>query len=304
MSLVRSFHCLTFVLGLSWIGMSICKGDLITLYDGTGLPSNQAWLSYNSLGGASSQVPIAGGVQLQTDLANQSGYSNYTLLASLKNSAFPSLSRINGFELSFSMRMTSENHTSNDRAGFSMIALASDSRGIELGFWGNEIWAQSSTPLFQHAEGVTIDTSVERSYRLQILGDTYTLRDANSTLLSGAIRDYTAFNGTPGGIPYTLSNYVFLGDNTTSAAAVISLGTITLNSNLSAVPESSSGMYMAWALLLGFVALWAKSRQPKPIQFTLKNSRYDYGTDYNRNADRFQRLHVVSMVRASQGVGR
>ncbi|MEQ1826985.1 MAG: hypothetical protein ABL921_13605 [Pirellula sp.] len=229
--------------------------DTITLYDGAGLPANQSWLAYTSIGGAATQSSVAGGVRLQTDLQSQSGYSNYTILSTLKNAAFPTLNRSVGFELSFSLAIASESHSNNDRAGFSTILLGSDRRGIELGFWNNEIWAQSSSPLFQHAEGVAVNTSVVRNYRLQILNDVYTLMDGNNLLLSGAVRDYTAFNGAPGGVPYSLANYAFLGDDTTSGAADITLGMVTLQSNLSAVPEPAS-LSLLLAAVFVMLLLW------------------------------------------------
>ena len=221
-------------------------GALVLLYDGSGLPANQAWLGFAGLGGISQQTSVAGGVRLESDLPVSAGYSNYLFPNLLKNAAFPTLNPNLGFELAFSLAVTSENHTSNDRAGFSAIILGSDRKGIELGFWSNEIWAQSSTPLFQHAEGISIDTTVRRDYRIQILNSSYTLFDGSNTLLAGSVRDYTAFNS----FPYTQSNFLFLGDNTTRGAADITLGKVTLQSDLAAVPEPTSLALLSCALLL------------------------------------------------------
>ena len=46
-------------------------------------------------------------------------------------------------DLDTALKLLSETHSTNDRAGLSLIVLSSDLRGIELGFWTNEIWAQS-----------------------------------------------------------------------------------------------------------------------------------------------------------------
>ncbi len=198
------------ILGISIFALFASQpsfGALVLLYDGTGLPANQAWLTYAGLGGVAQQSNTVDGVRLQTDLPVSAGYSNYTIFSTLKNPSFPSLNPNVGFELAFSLAVTSENHTSNDRAGFSTILLGSDKKGIELGFWVNEIWAQASTPLFQHAEGVAIDTTIRRDYRVRVLNNTYTLFAGANSILTGSVRDYTAFNG----FPYTLSNFVFLG---------------------------------------------------------------------------------------------
>jgi hypothetical protein len=81
--------------------------------------------------------------------------------------------------------LTTNNAT---RAGYSFILLGHDAKGIELGFWSNEIWAQN--PNFTHAESISIDTTVERNYTLQIIDEQYKLLDGKNTLLSGTLRDY------------------------------------------------------------------------------------------------------------------
>lgn len=215
--------------------LDTAKADYFTLYDGTGLPAAQPWF-FSAGNNSYTQTGQADGVRLETNLNTSAGYSNQLPLIGFKNPAFPVLNRSNGFELAFRLSVAAETHTSSDRAGFSVTFLGSDKQGVELGFWGNEIWAQQSNPLFTHGEGVTLSTGSPRDYRLQIINDTYTLLDGTAQLLSGAVRDYTEF----GGIPYTLSNYVFLGDNTSRGGADILLGTVTLQSNLSAVPEPTS----------------------------------------------------------------
>jgi hypothetical protein len=54
------------------------------------------------------------------------------------------------------------------------FVMSSDKRGIELGFWIDEIWAQeggTSQP-FTHAEGATFTTTADLiSYRLSALGN-------------------------------------------------------------------------------------------------------------------------------------
>ncbi|MFN7734067.1 MAG: PEP-CTERM sorting domain-containing protein [Pirellula sp.] len=224
------------ILGCVWFASCEARGELVTLYDGSGLPSIQPWLIFgNDFLGSASQTSVAGGVQLITDNTARAGYSNYIPLPipSLKNAGFPTLNRALGFELGFRVQVNSESHVSNSRAGYSVLLLGSDAKGIEIGFWTDKVWAQNVG--FTQGESVALNTTVARDYRLQIVDDNYQLFDGNQSILSGSVRAY----GTPS-VPYELPNYVFLGDNTTSARADVVQGAITLQSNLSSVPEPTS----------------------------------------------------------------
>ena len=117
----------------------------------------------------------------------------------------------------------------DDRAGFSLIVVSSDKRAIELGFWKDRIWAQAdgaaeppAGPLFTQAEGAAFNTQVGRiPYTLVVQGDAYTLSSTGTPILSGKLRDYSAFNGLPD--PYETPNLIFLGDDTAAAGAKIDL---------------------------------------------------------------------------------
>lgn len=220
---------------------SACAGEL-TLFDASlgSLPGDQGWLLFAGIG--SSQSVVADGVRLESSLAGRGGFSNHTPFSTpeqprLVNADFPGLSTQRGFSLTFDLRLTAEAHTSQDRAGMSVILLAEDGRGIELGFWQDRIFAQNDSPLFVRGEESLIDTTSHlRRYELSILPESYTLLADGNLLLSGGLRDYSAF----GNVPYTLGNYLFIGDNTTSASIDAVLGTVRLNSDLSAVPEPTS----------------------------------------------------------------
>ncbi len=244
---IRSLQAL--FLTLSLLLATQANATIISLYDGAGLPAAQPWLNYadNSAlaPGSVSQSSITGGVRLQTDAAVKAGYSNYTPAQTLKNAAFPILDRNTGFELSFRAALLNEGHSSNDRAGFSVILLSSDLYGIELGFWSSQIWAQADTPLFKHAESANTSTTSSQNYQLHVLGSQYTLLQSGNTVLSGSLRNYSAFSG-PGG-PYGLNNFLFLGDNTSSASADLLLGPVSLQTNLSSVPEPASLLFLAVA---------------------------------------------------------
>ena len=231
----------------------------ITLYDDTAgnTPGVQLWLFAADdgffSGGTATESAVPSGVALATDNAVSAGYSNYNPLSNMfKNGGFPTLDRNLGFSVSFELQLESEAHSNNDRAGFSVILLSQDNQGIELGFWGDEVWAQSDTPLFTHGEGAAFDTTAaEVLYELAILGSSYALTADGNPLLGGSLRDYTAFSGPLGGAPYDLPSYLFLGDDTSSAAAAIVLGEVLLNTtDPASVPAPSVALLLAFGLLL------------------------------------------------------
>jgi len=138
-----------------------------------------------------------------------------------------SLNRTNGFTLLVSALLDSESHSSTNRAGFSLIVLGDDKRGIELGFWTNAVFAQSDSPLFTHAEEAIVSTTTSSvNFALTILATNYVLRADGATILSGPVRDYTAFSGFPN--PYRTPNFIFFGDDTTSAGASVNILALTL----------------------------------------------------------------------------
>jgi hypothetical protein len=217
--------------------------EIITLYDSAAasLPTQQGWLGFATFGGTGSQTLAGGGVRLQSDLAAGTGYSNHRFFSTptspaLVNASFPLLDSSRGFQLSFALRIAAEEHTSQDRAGFSVILLDDGGRGIEIGFWEDRVFAQNDNPLFTLGESQLLTTTDPRNYTLRILGDQYQLSADGDTLLDGQIRDYAAF----GNVHYTLTNYLFLGDDTSSASIDAQLGSIVLNTDLSAVPEPSA----------------------------------------------------------------
>lgn len=253
----------TVVLILVWLislQRSVAVASVLPLYSGSGLPATQAWLDFASdaaiSSGSAVQSPVTAGVQLATDAVVKAGYSNFLVSQQLKNAGFPSLNRSAGFELSFDLDVHSENHVLNaNRAGFSVTLLSADLRGIELGFWTDRIQAQGDSPLFQFAEGVTTSTAGLQNYRLRVQDNGYRLFRGAAQVLTGSLRDYSAFSGPLN--PYVLPNFLFLGDNTSSAAATVSLGPIVLQSDLSAVPEPG----MTLLLAAGGVVLFARVRR-------------------------------------------
>jgi hypothetical protein len=136
------------------------------------------------------------------------------------------LDRTNGFALAFTAQMISESHASANRAGFSVILLADDTHGIELAFWTNNIFAQSDSPLFVHAEETNYSTTAVVDYALTLHATNYVLSANGTPILTGPVRDYTAFNGFPN--PYRTPDFLFFGDDTTSAAGAFLLKKVAL----------------------------------------------------------------------------
>ncbi len=134
---MHRFSILMAVCLVAFASVEPANADLVTLYDGSGRPSDQAWLAFAaSPFGTTTETVLGSGVRLQTNSTAQAGYSNYNpalppTAPSLKNPSFPVLNRAQGFELSFSLAVDSESHANNDRAGFSVILLGSDAQGIE-----------------------------------------------------------------------------------------------------------------------------------------------------------------------------
>jgi hypothetical protein len=185
------------------------------LFDGSsgGLPATQGWVFF-ALGDAT-QTPANEAVLLETSFATatQAGYS---LINSIP------LNRTNGFTVGITAQIHSESHANANRAGFSLILLDNDLHGLELGFWSDRIFAQADSPLFVHAEDVAFPTTNSFvDYRLSFFSTNYFLRAEGATILRGPIRNYTAFSGFPN--PYRTPNFIFLGDDTTSASAAVSL---------------------------------------------------------------------------------
>jgi hypothetical protein len=170
--------------------------------------------------------------QLATASHTGSATRLVTTAANLANAGYarqaPSpLLRDPGFNLALRVRLNAEAHARDDRAGFSVIVLASDKRGIELGFWTNLAFAQADNPLFVHAEEAPFDFRSGFTDLVVSVRDTnYVLFAAGVPLLTGPVRDYTAFSGFPD--VYETPNFLFLGDDTTSAGADVEIASVAI----------------------------------------------------------------------------
>jgi hypothetical protein len=225
----------------------------VVLYDGTlGTTPDQQGFSFLSPGTSATQQYANGATVLDStaDITAQAGYFNLETY---------SLDRLLGFKAQMNIQILEEEHANPDRAGFSIIVLSDDLLGLELAFWENEIWAQEggSTPdLFTHAEGVTFDTTADLvSYELAVLDDGYTLSADGVPILTGPLRDYTAFEGFPD--VYETPGLFFLGDDTSSGMAKSAISYAALGIQTEATPTATAqptatitpppeGSYRSW----------------------------------------------------------
>lgn len=206
----------------------------VVLYDpslGTG-PAGQGWLYLTDplIGSAAVQGPAAGGWSLDTTerMSDSAGFF------SVIHPNMPVLDRQQGYSVRFDAAVLGESHVSADRAGFSIITLSDDNQGIELGFWTGQIWAQSAA--FTHAESAVWNAAAMTAYELQVAGGGYRLLADGQEVLSGLLRTYDE-NIHP---VYGLTNFLFAGDDTSSASAELELGRIAVETDTGFVPEPAT----------------------------------------------------------------
>lgn len=211
------------------------------LYDpGLGaLPSQQAWLPL-VLGGAATQSVVSGAYTLDTTGATVGVWGNGRL------SPQP-LDTQAGFELRFALQLLTENHSSSNRSGYSVLVVGSDpTRALELAFWADRIWAYDydtqQADRFVHGVEAAFDTTAAlSSFTLLVRQQQYSLSVGGVPLLSGALHDYSA-----GGAPYTVADFLFFGDDSSRGSSASRLGAVTI----STVPEPASVALVLAALLL------------------------------------------------------
>ena len=223
------------------------------LYDGAmnTLPAAQDWLyATDPVIGASATQSAGGGVTtLDTtpDVLDHAGY-----FAGTTHPGLTALDRTgDGFTLSFTLALLSELHVSNDRAGLSILVLTSDLQAIELGFWADSVWAQSTAFTRAEATAPGFTTAAATEYDLAVLGDNYNLYADDVLILSGPLRSYYLTAAHP---IYGLPNLLFLGDDTTSAKGEFELARVEFLDE--AIPEPATMSLLA----LGAMAVLKRRR--------------------------------------------
>ncbi|AFY93943.1 PEP-CTERM sorting domain-containing protein [Chamaesiphon minutus] len=275
---LKSWVAIAGIIVSSIVGVgSVDRVNAVTtvLYDGaSGVTPNlfnapNPYLNFISLGSGASQSAGGGVTTLNTNTSEftYAGYTNYnnnlTGFTTIVNPQFPTLDRNTGYTLSFTVKVNSQtnNGTNGDfRAGFSALVLGNDNRGIEIGFRNPNTKDGSNIPDIFAQNDASFNSIVERNttigtllsslntYDLTVFGDTYTLKNGSNTLLAGALRNYTAAVGV--GNSYTNPNFIFLGDNTTSAGASVDISRIAITTNTTNVPEPSN--LIGIGLAIGF----------------------------------------------------
>ncbi len=243
----------------------------ITLYDGSlnSLPAAQGnfiYLTDPIFIASATQNANNGATVLDTTLvtSDKAGYFHFG------NS--PELVRAAGFRLETTVQVETESHNNNNRAGFSTILLDSEAKGVEVGFWDNEIWTQNDNPIFTHGEGLVFDTSqLTHTYILEIINDSYRLTVADNQPLVGAVRDYSDF-----GFPYTNTNFIFLGDDTSSAAARIRLTAVTITTDTCSEHDSQAPLLTAVVNTNNLDLAW--SDNPTNLDYTIYRDTTPYFT--------------------------
>lgn len=255
---IRAFPKILF----STISLFLIFGDVLLFLDLKGVnaaasAAEKTLLLYDSASGAIPSAPLMnfidvpagatlltysdGVTVMDSTAAGKTTYAGW-LSSGATISEFPRLDRAAGFQVNFIVQLEDESHANNNRAGFSVIVLGEDARGIELAFWQNEIWAQSDDAtggLFTHGEGIAFATTTGLiAYQLAILDDTYTLTADGKPILTGPVRDYSQFDGFPD--PYETPNFLFLGDDTTSAETRVRLSLVSITGTESITPTATS----------------------------------------------------------------
>lgn len=205
------------------------------LYNGLSIPNQtlaqQGWFYlWSAETPAPTAIATTKGMILDTS-GNNTNYAGYFRQSPV------SLDRSKGYTITFRVQINSESHSSNNRAGFSMMAisnkLATEQQpyGIELSFWENSIWAQNAN--FTRGENVIHNTKASvQIYKLVVKNSNYQLfvNGIVAPILKGNLRQYTGFTPPTGyKNPYTSPNLLFLGDNTTSAGAKVTIVSVEVN---------------------------------------------------------------------------
>jgi len=227
------------------------------LYDGSlgTKPGAQGWF-YQGGGANESFSNGATAVDTTSSKSIMSGYFASQAGFFGSTAPVPVLDRAAGYTLTFAAQVEAEDHSGSDkngdgigdRAGFSVIALSSDKLGIELGFWTNQVWAQeggADAVRFTHAEGAAINTTGLITYELTLYGDSYRLSSGNTTILIGKARDYTAEQGLIN--PYSTPNFLFFGDDTSSASGRFRIARIAIATGVGAGPGLGKRMFLPLA---------------------------------------------------------
>jgi hypothetical protein len=198
----------------------------IVLYDaspGTD-PDQQGWIFLSSTFSQSQTVRFTeNGIHTFSTLANLSESAGYF---GNQHPRIDLLSAENGFAVEIELQILDEQHQSENRGGFNIIILSDDGTGVELAFWEDSVWVYNTQfEIEERAEYNTTDRLTR--YRIEFANRQYFIFADDQPLFSGPLRDYS-----PSGIPYSYKNFIFFGDDTSSAGAEVNISRIVLLSEM------------------------------------------------------------------------
>lgn len=222
---------------------ALANAKTLVLYDSTsGTIPDSSLMSFTAFPPDAASLTYTDGAILDTTPLSMDAYAGWVSSAAT-TAGFPVLDRMTGAQVNFTLQLENETHANSNRSGFNVIVLDKDARGIELAFWQNEIWAQNDDTaggLFTHGEGVAFATTTAVvDYQIVLNADTYTLNANAVPILSGPLRDYSRFEGFID--PYETPNFVFFGDNTTSAKARLRLSFVSVTGTEPVAPATVTG---------------------------------------------------------------
>lgn len=236
----------TVVAGLILVGA--CQGQV--LFDGAvGTPPTQQGWTFLALPSLATPGFADGAATLDTRVSS-------AIAAGWSRLAPVPLRRTPGFRVEWEFQLLAESHANANRAGLSFIVLAEDRKGLEIGVWMDRVWAQGDQPLFVQAEGAEVNLALGwQSLVLTVQGDRYTVDVNGASAFGGAVRDYSAFVGAFD--PYETPNFLFVGDDTTSAQGAFRLRKVVLGEVTVEVPAlgirrlESGGLELGWRVESG-----------------------------------------------------
>ena len=241
------------LLCLALAGVAATPAVALSLYDPSlgSLPGAQGWSTAAS-GGLGSQAVVGGMLQFDSTGIAVSAFGH-------GRTAPQVLDTVAGFTLHWQLQIRNEVHSSDNRAGFSLLVQGADqTQALELGFWQDSVWALGYSPGgadsgFVRAATAAIDTTAGlRSFSLTVAQNSFSLAADGVPLLSGALRDYPTLGLST--LPYGFSSYLFFGDNSSRGESVAQIGAI----DLLPVPEPAT--VALWAAGLGLLA-WRQRRR-------------------------------------------
>lgn len=216
-----------------------------TLYDGANagnpLPSQQGWTTVTFPGVTSTMSGTA--YNLNTTASNAYQAGNFLTLPA------GTLATGTGFDLAIGLDVLAESHTSDNRAGFSLLFVGNDPQhALELGFWTDEVWAYAvNGTSFVRGTPAIVSTAGFHDYVVRVRNDKFDLLVDGTALMSDVpLVDYPGSLSNPLTAVYETPNLLFFGDDTTSGSSNVKVSHVSLSA--APVPAPAALLLFAPAL--------------------------------------------------------